>query len=110
MKSVPVLALAAAFLGTVSFASAVLTSPDGRVAMDFSLRGGRPVYQVSRDGRVVLTDSKLGLVRGDADFTQGLTLAGTSVVESVVDEYEILTAKRRHISYRANRQVFNLTD
>jgi hypothetical protein len=84
-------------------------SPDRRLVVEFSLTdAGGPVYVIQRDGRPVLRESRLGLVRDDADFTRGLRLHGSSPVETVRDRYEILTAKRRVNTYVANRQVFHL--
>lgn len=84
-------------------------SPDGRLTVEFKLNADRaPVYLVRQNGQVVLTESRLGLVRDDADFSRGLTLAAASPIEAVADDYELLTAKRRHNSYRGNRQVFHL--
>lgn len=110
MKPAPVLVLAAALLGGVVDAQTALKSPDGRLAVEVRLGNhGAAAYSISRDGHVVLAPSKLGLVRDDADFTHGLKLNGTSAVERAADDYEILTAKRRRNTYRANRQVFSFT-
>lgn len=86
-----------------------LDSPDRRLAVEFSLTdAGAPVYLIRRDGQPVLRESRLGLVRDDADFSRDLRLLGQSPVEPVHDRYEILTAKRRVNTYEANRQVFHL--
>lgn len=86
-----------------------LLSPDGKLAAEFRLSpDGAPVYRVLRGDRIVLDDSRLGLVRDDADFTRGLILRGESKIEKVEDRYELLTAKRRVNTYRANKQVFHL--
>ena len=88
---------------------AAVKSPDGKLEADFTLNAdGAPRYTVSKTGQLVLRESRLGLVRDDADFSQGLTMLGTSQTEPVVDRYEILTSKRRLNDYRANRQVYHL--
>jgi hypothetical protein len=88
---------------------AAVKSPDGKLEADFTLNAdGAPRYTVSKAGQLVLRESRLGLVRDDADFSQGLTLLKTSRMESVEDRYEILTAKRRLNDYRANRQAYRL--
>jgi hypothetical protein len=84
-------------------------SPDGQIEAKFSLNAsGEPRYEILRGGRVVLPESKLGLVRDDADFSRDLAFAGESKVEAVEDRYELLTGKRRVNTYRANRRVFHL--
>jgi alpha-glucosidase len=86
-----------------------LASPDGRLAVDFHLSpDGAPRYAIQLDGKTVLPESRLGLVRDDADFSKGLQLASASPAERVKDKYEILTAKRRLNDYRAHRKVFHL--
>jgi hypothetical protein len=86
-----------------------VTSPDGRVTVEFRLdAAGSPRYTVALASEPALLESKLGLVRDDADFSTGLRLRTASRTERVTDRYEILTAKRRHNGYEANRRVFHL--
>ncbi|KAA3437175.1 glycoside hydrolase family 97 protein [Rufibacter hautae] len=86
-----------------------IESPDQSIKVRFSLTPGQSAtYTVSRGGATVLQDSRLGVVMEDADLSQGLTLASVSGVESVKDNYEILTAKRKENSYRANKRTFHL--
>ena len=86
-----------------------VASPNGKLTAGFDLDAeGAPHYQIQLDGRPVLQESRLGLVRDDADFSKSLRLVSESPVESIADDYEILTAKRRMNSYRANRKVFHL--
>jgi alpha-glucosidase len=104
MKSIVPLALSLAVAGAAS-----VSSPDGRLTVDFGLTGsGQPFYVVERDGNPVLRQSRLGLVRDDANFTRGLVLSGRSESVPVEDRYEILTAKRRQNTYRANRREYHL--
>ena len=83
-----------------------ITSPDQKLAVSIRLTElGEPVYQIQRDGKVVLRDSKLGLVRDDADFSKGLTLLSASAPEQVHDQYELPGSKRRVNHYSAVRQI-----
>jgi alpha-glucosidase len=83
-----------------------LASPDGRIAVDFHLNAdGAPRYAIQLDDHPALQESRLGLVRDDADFSRGLRLVSASRTERVKDKYEILTAKRRVNDYRANRKA-----
>jgi len=96
--------LVQAMFGLINGASAAVAvkSPDGHLAVEFKLNpGGMPVYQIQRDDQTVLRESRLGLIREDADFSQGLILSGESKITSVKDKYKILTAKRRINAYRA---------
>ncbi len=86
-----------------------IASPDERIVAEIRINeDGSPLYTVIRGGELVLRESKLGLIRDDADFSRGLQLLTVSPVEPVSDEYELLTSKRRHNSYRANRRTLSL--
>lgn len=92
-------------------ADATLTSPDGAIRVEFTVdEAGMPRYGITRAGETVLASSELGLVRDDADLARGLTLLCSSPIEPVTDRYELLTGKKRHVTYRANRQVHELAD
>lgn len=98
-----------------SFAAALgaaeVKSPDGRLVVDFNLKpDGSPVYTLARGGVTVLGESRLGLVREDADFTRGLKLVSESKPRRVRDRYELVASKQREHDYRANRRVFGLAD
>src|ERR1041385_7903967 len=86
-----------------------ISSPDGTLTAVFRLTtNGEPRYLIQRDGWPVLGESRLGLIRDDADFSKGLRVESSSRTESVRDSYEILTTKRRLNTYRANRKVVHL--
>lgn len=86
-----------------------VSSPSGNVAVGFHLDvKGTPRYSLRVRGEPVLQPSRLGLVRENADFSQGMRLKGVSEIATIEDNYEILTAKRRRNSYRAHRQVLHL--
>jgi len=90
-------------------ATEALHSPDGKLAVTFTLGpDGDPHYRVTLSGRPVLLESRLGLLRDDADFTRGLALLDASAVTPVADHYELLTGKRRLNIYRAQRQIYHL--
>jgi len=86
-----------------------IASPDGRLEVDFRLdEAGAPHYAIRLDGKLVLEESRLGLIRTDADFSHGLRFLSASQLVPVRDRFEILTAKRRLNDYRASRRVFRL--
>jgi hypothetical protein len=98
-------------LAAPAFASepAHLSSPDGHLRVTFELTpAGEPRYSIQRDGSTVLEQSRLGLVRDDADFTRDLQLIESSTIETVHDQYELLMSKRRFNEYTARRQVHRL--
>src|SRR5581483_691199 len=86
-----------------------IASPDGQLSVDFHLdANGAPRYAVNYAGHPVLQESRLGLVRDDADFTTGLRIIGQDGTKSLHDHYEIVTAKRRVNDYRARQKVIRL--
>jgi hypothetical protein len=86
-----------------------IASPDGRIRVEVSLNDeGAPRYTIALGGKQVLQESRLGIVREDADFARGLQTVAVSPLEKVSDDYELLTSKRRLHTYRANRRTFSL--
>jgi hypothetical protein len=86
-----------------------IASPNGRMKVEFHVdTAGAPRYAVQLDGKPLLMESRMGLLRDDADFSQGLALKSSSPAQRVTDDYTILTAKRRVNHYLASRRVFSL--
>jgi hypothetical protein len=90
----------------------VITSPDKRIVVVVNLRG-EPTYTVQLDDQVVLRDSRLGVIRDDADFSRDLGVTASHArragqLEKIEDVYDLATIKRRHNVYRANRRVLEL--
>lgn len=86
--------------------AATLTSPDRHIAVDVAVSSsGALTYSVSRDGKPVILRSELGIAVNGADLTRGLKLASSTPVKPIEDHYELATAKKRHITYRANEQT-----
>jgi hypothetical protein len=91
---------------------ATVASPDGRIVVVVTV-DGTASYTVSRDAQPVIRKSQLGVLRDDADFTQGLRVVTRSAqpaprIEKIEDRYDLPTIKRRHNVYRANRRVIEL--
>jgi hypothetical protein len=89
---------------------ASVSSPDGRLLVAVTVSDGQASYTVSAAGREILRKSRLGVVRDDADFTQGLSVTAdypkrAAHPERVVDRYELVNNKRRRNVYEANRIV-----
>jgi hypothetical protein len=103
--------------GPASAASVVpsftVSSPDGRVVVVATLADARATYTVSVGGKEILRQSRLGLVREDADFTSNIAVTANfekraAKLEKVEDRYLLLTSKRRQNVYRANRRVMEV--
>jgi alpha-glucosidase len=79
MLAPPVLAQDAAAARPNDDAVAKAVSPDGRITLTVSLDNeGRPSYAVQRDGKPIITDSRLGFMFTDAPkIERNLTLADT---------------------------------
>src|SRR5262245_37528966 len=78
----------------------IVTSPDKNIVVHCNV--DKAVYSISFRGKIVLTDSKLGVVREDEDFSQKLLLIKALPIVRVTDSYSMLTAKKSRISYSAN--------
>jgi alpha-glucosidase len=90
-----------------------IASPDGRIVVNVTVADAMATYSVSYGGQDILRKSHLGVIRDDADFSQGVDvspnyLARVNKLEKVEDRYELTTGKRRQNVYRANRRVIEL--
>ena len=87
----------------------VVTSPNERISVFFSISDdNKAYYRIEFSGREILRQSRLGIIREDEDFSNGLSLESVSGIRIVKDEYEMLYGKRRHCSYIGNRRIFRL--
>jgi len=86
-----------------------LTSPDGKIVVMMNLTAsGEPFYSIAFLDSVLLENSGLGLLREDADFTNGLILKTVSDVNTINDNYTLLYGKKRIATYHANQKVYHL--
>ena len=98
-----------AALISCAFSAHALDSPDRSISVKVALNAQQALtYSVHRNNVPVLLPSALGLQLAGADLTSGLTLKQTSAVNAINEQYEMAVGKRRHISYRANEQVYSL--
>ncbi len=101
MKRITCLMLLAGWAIFALAQTAEVKSPDGRLAVNINLTGGKAAYQVSYDGKTVLDPSPLGFVANIGDFSTGLSLEGTET--AFIDEtYELNRAKVAKVHYVAN--------
>lgn len=84
-----------------------LDSPDKRIHVKVELTAQKTLaYSITRDAKPVVLPSALGLQLAGADLSEQLALGPASKVKPVSEKYEMAVGKKRHISYRANEQVF----
>ena len=95
--------LSAGFL-SASASEKQLTSPDGHLVVVINDEGGKPTYQVSRDGVTFVERSPLGVKLNFEDLTQGLALKECKE-SSVKDTYSLKTIKQSNVTYEANVAV-----
>lgn len=108
-KLLSVLLLMAFLTSAMGKETYTVKSPDGKIAVVFQLNSkGEPVYSVTHSGTLVLKASKLGIVRGDADFSNRLQLDSLSNVYRISEKYTLLHGKRLNCTYTGNKRIFYL--
>ncbi len=86
-----------------------LSSPDGKISVYFRISGDKNAcYRVEFAGNAVIGESKLGIIREDEDFSNGLSLDSELDVEAVKSDYKMPQGKKRLCSYKANKGTFHL--
>jgi hypothetical protein len=83
--------------------SYTISSPDRNILVTCDV--GKAVYTVSYKGQPILKESKLGLIRDDEDFSHDLKIVRALIPVIVKDNYTLLTAKKKNISYIGTRRV-----
>jgi alpha-glucosidase len=102
------LLLVAGAAGYAQLPPVVFSSPDKKIKVLVRLdKGGQASYTVQYSDSVLLQPSKLGVVREDADFSEGLQAVGAPVFKTVTDKYELWNGKRRNNTYTANQRIFS---
>lgn len=87
----------------------IITSPDRNISVHFRMsKNKNPCYMVRYNGKFILGESKLGIIREDEDFSRNLSLDSASKIETIQDDYEMRMGKKRKNSYIANRKIFHL--
>jgi alpha-glucosidase len=87
--------------------SHTLASPDGKLEVTVAqTKEGAVTYKIARAGKPVLRESALGLSFDGSDFTNKLTRQDVSAERPVSESYELVSGKRRNITYAANERTW----
>jgi len=87
----------------------IVLSPDKKLSVHFELSSeGKAFYTIYFEDKIILSPSKLGIIREDADFSNKLTLVSASNEETITDNYVMAYGKKKNCSYIANRKVIHL--
>src|SRR5690348_16969678 len=80
-----------------------ISSPDKNITVTCNPQ--KATYSISYKGKQILDNSKLGIVRSDEDFAQNLKAIKVSAPVTVKDNYTMLTAKKKNITYIAVQRI-----
>jgi len=101
------------FVGVSCIAQdATVSSPDGKLKLDFNLRNGVPTYCISYDGQQALMDSPLGFEANTGDFSGDLRLDSenpSTTKTGLTTSYTLNRSKFSQISKDYNQLCVNLT-
>ncbi len=88
-----------------------IDSPDHHLAVSVRVsEAGTLAWTVQRDGRPVLSESRLGLTLADADLGAGLRLVSAGAPHAISDVYELAVGKRRLNRYVANERTLEVAN
>jgi alpha-glucosidase len=108
MKKINILLLSILFFIVSNLLAQEVSSPDGKIHVKLNLdEAASPLFTVKYDNVEVLKNSKLGILRDDADFTKNLKLLSASDIEKITDNYTLLHGKQTKIQYIANEKIFH---
>lgn len=95
------------FLGSEKMVGQSLSGPDGRLSIHVNVIDGRPFYEVTYDGHLMLLPSPIGMKTNVGDFSRDLSLKEVSAVAVIDQRYSLKTIKTSEVHYRANEAVFS---
>jgi len=106
MKILLALLLILGFTETSKAQSAAntISSPDKNILVTCDVANAS--YTIAYKGSIILKNSKLGVVREDEDFSKNLQLVKVTAPVIVKDNYTMLNAKKKNISYTATQRIF----
>ncbi len=88
---------------------ASVTSPDGRLVVNFDIKDSKPMYEVKYDGKQMLDYSPLGFVADNGDYTQGITYESCkNSAETCSESYNMDRSKFSAIESKYNSSIINL--
>ncbi len=107
-KNVKQIFLMFTFIAGINFSYAqnpiiIITSPGKNITVTCNPAG--ETYSIAYKAKPVIDNSKLGLIRDDEDFSQGLKFVKASDPTTVKDSYTMLNAKKKNITYTATERI-----
>jgi hypothetical protein len=78
-----------------------LQSPDKQLQLTVLVRDGKPVYNVTYKGKLMLDDSPLGFSSNEGDFTSNIRYI-SKAQNNVQKDYTLNKIKKSQVQYRAN--------
>ena len=81
--------------------TASVSSPDGALKVNVSVKNGKPTYSVTYGGGVILEDSPLGLITNTGDFSTDMNFVN-STTGNVEETYNQSKIKQSKVNYKAN--------
>lgn len=103
MKKLIILFLTLISLGSFAQSTYTVSSPDKKIMLTYN--ADQITYTISYDGKTVLHESKLGVVRADEDFSKNLKIVKVSAPTLISDSYTMLNAKKKNITYKATQRI-----
>ncbi len=86
-----------------------VSSPDKKIVAEVSLNNSKQLlYNIQFNGKKIIDNSVLGLIRDDADFANNMEWLSVTDPVYVKDNYKMLTAKKSNITYTANKKVITV--
>lgn len=87
----------------------IIYSPNNIISVHFQISGNKNAYYLVKiNDKIILRESKLGIIREDEDFSKNLSIESVSGIENIKADYEMMQGKKHHCFYHGKRQVFHL--
>lgn len=107
IKSFFVLVIIGIIVSSCSQEPKLLTSPDSSIVVTCGINEKQKAfYKITKDNKIVILPSQLGIKMEDNNFATNLHLNDLSKISLITDTYEMIQGKKRIRNYKANQQTF----
>lgn len=86
---------------------ATVEGPDKRLNVSIDIKGGKPIYSITYDGKVMLDESPLGFVADNGDYSKGITFIKKESKHLEYD-YKMTRSKFSDIHVNANTMTVDM--
>ena len=110
MKKILFIILAISVVSCISRNNTKLSSPDGKISLDFKIENGVAIYSIKKNNSTIVNDSEMGILFSDGtDLSSNLSVKSSSQ-KSFNEDWYPLYGEEEKINNNYNELKLSLTN